>query len=61
MGMHVKLAHKIGDTELPYELPCEVVVMNADNAVVQIQMAADGMSKTRTVQADQVYFKLEAA
>jgi len=60
MGMHVKLAHKIGDIELPYELPCDVVLYHADKAVVKIKMAADGMTKTRTVPFDQVYFKLEA-
>jgi hypothetical protein len=61
MGHHVKRQHLIGDKPVPYELPC--VVHSIDNdlnvAVVEVEMAATGMTKVMRVRADQVYFKLE--
>lgn len=61
MSYHVKREHLIGDKRVPYELPC--IVHSIDNglnvAVVEVSMAADGMTKVMTVRADQVYFKLE--
>ena len=63
MSYYVTRAHLIGDKVLPYELPC--IVHSIDNglnvAVVEVNMAADGMTKVMTVRADQVYFKLEGA
>lgn len=61
MSHYVKRQHLIGDKPVPYELPC--IVHSVDNglnvAVVEVNMAADGMTKVMTVRADQVYFKLE--
>lgn len=60
MSYHVKLSHLIGDKPVPYELPCELIESDGVKSVVKIKMAADGMSKTRTVAAEQIYFKLES-
>lgn len=61
MSYYVTRAYLIGDKPVPYELPC--IVHSIDNglnvAVVEVNMAADGMTKVMTVRADQVYFKLE--
>lgn len=60
MGMRVNLAHKIGEKSIPYDLPCEVILNDGVTAQVQI-VTACGLVKTRTVQADQVVFRMESA
>lgn len=60
MSHHVKLSHLIGDKPVPYEVPCVLVKTDGVKSLVAIPMASKGMVKYRTVDADQVYFKLES-
>lgn len=62
MSYFVKREHLIGDTVVPYELPCALIHLDKESnrALVGFKMASDGMYKYMPVRADQVYFKSEA-